>query len=295
MARPVGRADGAVRFGVYIFATDETIGPGELAAAVEERGFESLFVPEHTHIPASRETPSPRGGELAREYHRLLDPFGALGAAAAATERLLIGTGICLVIERDPIVLAKEVATLDHLSGGRFLFGIGAGWNREEMRNHGTDPSTRMALLRERVLAMKRIWTEDQAEFHGEYVSFDPIFQWPKPVQKPHPPILVGGTGPHVIDRVLDYGDEWFPIAREGGRPTVALGAQLQQLRELAAQRGREPIPVSVFGARPDHDTTQRWAELEVDRLVFALPPAGRDEVLVHLDNQAELVASLGV
>jgi probable F420-dependent oxidoreductase len=284
-----------VRFGVYIFATDETIDPGELAAAVEERGFDSLFVPEHTHIPASRETPPPRGGELPREYHRLLDPFTALSAAAAATHNLLVGTGICLVIERDPIVLAKEVSTLDHLSGGRFLFGIGAGWNREEMRNHGTDPKTRIALLRERVLAMKRIWTADEAEFHGEYVDFDPILQWPKPVQKPYPPILVGGTGSHVVDRVLDYGDEWFPIAREGGRPTVELGAQLEDLRERAAERGREHVPVSVFGARPDHETAQRWAELEVDRLVFGLPPAGRDEVLAKLDQRAELAASVGV
>jgi probable F420-dependent oxidoreductase len=284
-----------VRFGVYIFATDETIGPGELAAAVEERGFDSLFVPEHTHIPASRETPPPRGGELPREYHRLLDPFVALGAAAAATEKLLVGTGICLVIERDPIVLAKEVATLDHLSGGRFQFGIGAGWNREEMRNHGTDPATRMALLRERVLAMKRIWTQERPEFHGEYVSFDPIFQWPKPVQKPHPPILVGGTGPNVIERVLEYGDEWYPIAREGGRPTVELETQLEQLRKLAVERGRDPIPVSVFAARPDHETAQRWAELEVDRLVFALPPVGRDEVIAKLDQRAQLAASLGV
>ena len=188
-----------MKFGVTMFPTDYAIGPAELAGAVEEHGFESLFFPEHTHIPTSRRTPWPGGAELPREYSRTLDPFVALSAAATATERLRIGTGICLVVERDPITLAQEVASLDFISGGRFLFGIGGGWNLEEMENHGTDPAQRWKLLRERVLAMKAIWAEDEAEFHGRFVNFDPIWSWPKPVQEPHPPILVGGSGPHTF------------------------------------------------------------------------------------------------
>src|SRR5919206_2840703 len=184
-----------MKFGVTMFTTRYSIGPAELARAVEERGFESLFVPEHTHIPVSRRSPWPGGADLPDEYRETLDPFLALTAAAAATERLLLGTGICLVVERDPITTAKEVATLDHLSGGRFLFGVGAGWNAEEMQNHGTDPSTRFGLMRERVEAMKAIWTQDEAAYHGKHVDFDAMWSWPKPAQKPHPPILVGGRG----------------------------------------------------------------------------------------------------
>src|ERR671936_1276605 len=184
-----------MRFGVAMFPTDYSMEPAELARMAEERGFESLFFPEHTHIPASRRTPYPPGGELPDEYSHTLDPFVALTAAAAATERLRIGTGICLVVERDPIVTAKEVASLDRLSGGRFLFGVGAGWNREEMANHGTDPRRRHELMRERVEAMKAIWTEDEASYHGRYVDFDRIWAWPKPLQRPHPPVIVGGNG----------------------------------------------------------------------------------------------------
>ena len=280
-----------MKLGIYIFATDETIGPAELARAAEERGFESLFVPEHTHIPASRETPWPGGEELPRRYYRTLDPFVALAAAAATTERLLVGTGICLVIERDPIVLAKEVATLDHLSGGRFLFGVGAGWNREEMANHGTDPRTRFALFRERILAMKTIWAEDGAEFHGEHVDFDPIDQWPKPVQRPHPPILVGGTGKGVLERVLDYGDGWFPNPRNGDPALVEEG--IVELGRRAVERGR-PVPVSIFGASPRPEDLERYAELGVERCVFSLPAAAREEVLAALDRAAALVPVFG-
>jgi len=196
-----------MNFGVTIFPTRYSIGPAELARAVEERGFESLFVPEHTHIPTSRRSPWPGGPDLPDEYRETLDPFLALTAAAGVTERLLLGTGICLVVERDPITTAKEVATLDLLSGGRFLFGIGGGWNREEMEHHGTDPARRFAVMRERVLAMKEIWTHDVAEFHGEHVDLDPLWQWPKPVQQPHPPVLVAGNGPGTLARVLEYGD----------------------------------------------------------------------------------------
>ena len=197
--------------GLTMFPTDEAIDPMSLGRAAEAAGFESLFFPEHTHIPASRESPWPGGGELPREYSRTYDPFVALAAIAASTERIRLGTGICLVVERDPITLAKEVASLDRLSGGRFEFGIGAGWNREEMANHGTDPRNRMALLRERVLAMRALWTQDEPSFHGEHVAFDPVWAWPKPLQEPHPPVVVGGNGPRVLDRVLRYGDEWFP------------------------------------------------------------------------------------
>ena len=200
-----------MKFGVAIFPTEAVQSPSEIAVMAEERGFECLLFPEHTHIPACRESPWPGGGELPPWYSRTYDPFVASMAAAGATERLLVGTGICLVIERDPITTAKEVASVDVLSGGRFLFGVGAGWNEEEMENHGTDPRVRFSLMRERVEAIKAIWTEDEAEYHGRHVDFDPIWSWPKPAQKPYPPVLVGGMGPTVEDRVLELGGEWLP------------------------------------------------------------------------------------
>jgi probable F420-dependent oxidoreductase len=279
-----------MKFGVTMFPTDYSIGPAELARAVEERGLESLFLPEHTHIPTSRRTPRPGGGELPQAYSHTLDPFVALCAAAAATEGLLIGTGICLVIERDPITLAKEVASLDFISGGRFLFGIGGGWNQEEMENHGTNPAQRWKLLRERVLAMKAIWTQDEAEFHGRFVNFDPIWSWPKPVQKPHPPILVGGDGPHTLQRVVEYGDGWMPIPGRGPKP---LPERIAELNRLEAEAGRGRIPVSVFGASPRPDVVQHYAELAVERCIFWLPSASREEVLPLLDDYAELAESL--
>ena len=271
-----------MEFGVSTFVTDEGIGPARLGRALEERGFESLFLAEHTHIPVSRETPWPGGADLPRVYYRTYDPFVALAAAAAVTTRLMIGTGIALVIQRDPIVLAKEIASLDRLSGGRLMVGIGAGWNREEMRNHGTDPATRMALLRERVLAMKEIWTKDEAEFHGRFVDFDPIFSWPKPVQDPHPPILVGGSGPTTFDRVLEYGDSWVPIY---GRGTENLAARIAELR---ARAGRH-VPVSVFGAKPDPEVIATLADAGVDRVLFGLKTEPEAETLTRLDKLAEL------
>jgi probable F420-dependent oxidoreductase len=278
-----------MKFGIVMFPTDYSIGPAELASAVEERGFESLLFPEHTHIPTSRRTPWPGGAELPRDYSHTLDPFVALSAAAAVTENLRIGTGVCLVIERDPISLAKEVASLDLLSGGRVLFGIGAGWNREEMENHGTDPDQRWKLLRERVLAMKTIWTEDEAEFHGRFVSFDPIWSWPKPVQKPHPPILVGGDGPHALQRVVEYGDGWMPIP---GRSEVPLSERIAGLNRLAAEAGRGPLPVSIYGARPQPELLQEYAEAGVERCIFWLPSAPAEEALPFLDRWAELARS---
>src|SRR3954454_20572044 len=247
-----------MRVGVTIFPTDYSIGPAELARACEERGFESLWVPEHTHIPASRRTPYPGGVELPKEYSHTLDPFVALTAAAAVTERLLVGTGICLVIEHDPIVLAKEVASLDLVSNGRFLFGIGGGWNREEMENHGTDPKQRWDVLRERVEAMKAIWTADEAEYHAQHVDFAPIWSWPKPVSspgRPHPPVIVGGSGAGTLDRVLDYGDEWMPIS---GRDQQDLEERIAELQRKAEERGRGPIPVGVFAANPKPEALER-------------------------------------
>ena len=278
-----------MKFGVTMFPTDYAIGPAELARAVEERGFESLFFPEHTHIPTSRRTPWPGGAELPGEYSHTLDPFVALSAAATATERLRVGTGICLVVERDPITLAQEVASLDFLSGGRFLFGIGGGWNLEEMENHGTDPAQRWKLLRERVQAMKAIWMQDEAEFHGRFVNFDPVWSWPKPLQKPHPPILVGGNGPHTLQRVLEYGDGWMPIP---GRDQTPLSDRIAELNRMAADAGRDRIPVTVFGGSPRPEIVRHYAEAGVERCVFWLPPAPADEVLPVLDRHAGLAKS---
>ncbi len=257
-----------MKFGVAIFPTREVQPPGELARMAEERGFDCLLFPEHTHIPAARETPFPGGAELPPWYARTFDPFVACTAAAAATERLLIGTGICLVIERDPIVTAKEVASVDVLSGGRFLFGVGAGWNVEEMRNHGTDASRRFGLMRERIEAMKAIWTEDEASYSGKYVEFERIWCWPKPAQKPHPPVLVGGNGARVLDRVLAFGDEWMPnrIADE------ELAARVAELQVRAAEVGRAPIPVTMVGYPPDPAGFERLAGAGVGRVVFWLP-----------------------
>jgi probable F420-dependent oxidoreductase len=265
-----------------MFVTDETLHPAELGALVEAHGFDSLFVPEHTHIPLSRLTPYPRG-PLPEHYKRTLDPFVALTAAAAATTRLLVGTGVCLVPQRDPIILAKQVATLDLLSGGRFLFGVGAGWNVDEMQNHGTDPSTRFKLMRERVEAMKAIWTQEEASYHGELVDFDPIWSWPKPVQKPHPPVLMGGGGPKVLDRVLDYADGWVPNAQ----PLEVLAARNDELQRRAAELGRPHVPVSVFLPEPEGDILERMEEIGIDRAVIWVDPSPRDAAEAALDRIA--------
>jgi probable F420-dependent oxidoreductase len=278
-----------LQLGVAMFPADWAIAPARLARLVEDRGFESLWVPEHTHIPVSRESPWPGGGELPREYSHTHDPFVALATAASVTERIKLGTGICLVVERDPIVTAKEVASLDQLSGGRFLFGIGAGWNKEEMRNHGTDPDHRFGLMRERVEAMKAIWTEDEAEYHGRHVDFDPIWSWPKPAQKPHPPILVGGSGPKVIDRVVRYGDEWMPNRVSDDDVLLERIAELQR---RAAEAGRAPIPVTVYGASRKPERLERWAEGGVTRAVYWLQPTAADEAERALDELAGFAAA---
>jgi probable F420-dependent oxidoreductase len=277
-----------MELGLAHFLTDYGMQPTELGPMVEERGFGSLLLPEHTHIPVSRDTPYPGGGELPPEYSHTLDPFAALAAIAAVTERLRIGTGVCLVIQRDPIVTAKEVATIDHISGGRFLFGVGAGWNIEEMRNHGTDPKTRFRRMRESIEAMKAIWTEDEAEYHGRIVDFDPIWCWPKPVQKPHPPVLVGGVGEKVIDRVLAYGDEWIP---NRVKDPEELGERIAELQRRAEAAGRGRIPVTVFGAKSDLGFLEGLREAGVTRALFYLRPGEPGEVERHLDKLTEVAA----
>jgi len=276
-----------MKYALTMFPTDDAIRPDEIARAAEERGFESLFFPEHTHIPASRKTPYPAGGDLPREYYRTHDPFVALALAAGVTKKLRLATGICLVVERDPIVLAKEVASLDYLSNGRAIFGIGAGWNVEEMGNHGTDFRTRWQLLRERIEAMKAMWQNEQADYHGKFVDFDPVFSFPKPVQKPHPPILLGGHGPKALARVVRYCDGWMPISMMAN-----LQGEIAELRTLAQEAGRDPqsISISVFWAPPDRETIDGYEAIGIERVIFALPPAPRDEVMPILDSHAKIV-----
>jgi probable F420-dependent oxidoreductase len=275
-------------FGAAIFPTDYAIRPDDIARELEARGFESLWLPEHTHIPANRRTPYPAGGDLPKEYWHTHDPFVALTAAAMVTSKLRIATGICLIIERDPITSAKEVASLDMLSGGRFIFGIGGGWNAEEMENHGTVYKTRWRLLRERVLAMKEIWTKDEAEFHGEFVNFDKIWSYPKPVQKPHPPILMGGDGATTFDRVIEFCEGWLPLGFRAGDFSEKIAA----LRQRAEAAGRDPksISISVFGAKPDPAALEQLEAAGVERAIFMLPPAERDTVLPLLDQYAGLI-----
>jgi probable F420-dependent oxidoreductase len=277
-----------MEIGALIFATDYTIRMDELARALEERGFESLFVPEHTHIPASRRTPRPGGGELPKEYWHTHDPFVALSFAAAATERLKLGTGICLVPQRDPIVTAKSVASLDMLSGGRFIFGMGGGWNVEEMENHGARYETRFKLLRERVLAMKALWTEDEAGFHGEMVDFDPVWAYPKPVQKPHPPVILGGETKYTLARVIEFCDGWLPRASEAFDPVAGMG----RLREAAEAAGRDmsTLSMTVFRAPAEAASLEAYAEAGVSRALLALPSADRDTVLGVLDDYVPLL-----
>jgi probable F420-dependent oxidoreductase len=272
-----------MNFGLTFFPTDTSIAPAELGAAAEDAGFEALFFAEHTHIPVERETPYSGGGELPEKYKRTHDPFVALATVAQATERLRLGTGICLVVERDPIVTAKEVASLDALSGGRFEFGVGGGWNREEMRNHGTDPRRRFSIMRERVLAMKAMWTQEEAEYHGEHVDFDPIWSWPKPVQKPHPPVLVGGLGEKVLDRVLDYGDEWMP----NRAAPEDLAPRIEELRERAGRQVR----VTYYGAQPEDAFVERLEAAGVDRVLFMLESEPADVALPLVEQYAELAA----
>ncbi|MBA2691944.1 MAG: LLM class F420-dependent oxidoreductase [Rubrobacter sp.] len=272
-----------MKVGISTFVTDEGIAPAPLARALEERGFESVFLAEHTHIPASRKTPYPGGGDLPQKYYRTLDPFITLTAMAMVTEKLLLGTGVALIIERDTITTAKEVASVDVVSGGRFLFGVGVGWNREEMENHGADPRTRGRLADEQLVAMREIWTNDPAEYHGEFVSFDPIFSRPKCAQKPYAPIYVGGGEP-AFDRVAKHGDAWLA----NGLPPEKLAPLIPKVNEKA---GRE-VPVSVFGAMPEN--IEGYVELGVERVLLSLETAPEKETMRTLDEYAEAVEAVG-
>jgi probable F420-dependent oxidoreductase len=275
-----------VEFGIGYFATHDAVDPGALARLVEQRGHESLFFPEHTHIPASRETPYPAGGELPRKYAHTYDLFVAMTAAAVTTSKLRIGSGICLVIERDPITTAKEAASVDHLSGGRLEFGVGAGWNREEMRNHGTDPRVRMAIMAERVEAIKAIWTQEEASYNGEYVNFDRIWSWPKPAQRPHPPVLVGGNGPTVLDRVLRFGDAWIPNYLGEDVDLIAQSRELQS-------RAERPIDFMVMGAPAKPAVLEQFEKAGVRRVVRWIPSAGLGPIEAALDRWESAIAEL--
>jgi probable F420-dependent oxidoreductase len=271
-----------VKFGVAIFPTDYAISMSELAPAAEQLGFESLWVAEHSHIPASRQSPYPAGGELPKHYFHTMDPFIALTVAALATRTIRVATGICLLIERDPIHTAKEAASLDLVSNGRLIFGVGGGWNREEMADHGTEFSTRWQLLRERVEAIKAIWTQDVAEYHGDMVDFGPMWSWPKPVRKPHPPVLLGGSGPKILERVVRYADGWMPNRGHAVE-------RIPELQEMARAAGRAPIPVSYY-PKADAGEIERLAKAGVDRCIWYVPPDGRDQALSKLEELGKLI-----
>jgi len=277
-----------------MFFTDYSMAPGELARALEERGFDSVWAPEHSHIPASRASPFPSGGDLPKKYYDAMDPFVSLTAAAVATTTLKVGTGVCLVPQRDPIQTAKLVASIDQVSNGRFLFGVGNGWNADEMANHGTDFKSRHKLARERIEAMKQIWTKSKAEYHGEFVNFDPVMAWPKPVQTPHPPIIVGGAFPYGARRALRYGDGWMPHRSRPQYPNVA--DIIPQYRDLVAESGRDPasVPVSIWGAKEDIAMLERDRSLGVVRVIVSLDSAEADVILPELDRWAEIIRRLG-
>jgi probable F420-dependent oxidoreductase len=274
-----------MRIGVNYFVTDYGIDVRELAKALEDRGFDSLFIPEHTHIPLSRKTPFPGGGELPKRYAHTHDIFVTLSFAAAATRKLLLGTGICLLPQHDPIVAAKAIASLDQFSDGRFIFGIGGGWNVDEMENHGAKYDSRFKLMRERVLAMKAMWTQEEAAYHGDMVKFDPLWLYPKPKQKPHPPILLGGESDYTLKRIVEYCDGWLP------RPRVDLFDGVARLKRMAADAGRDPksISITVFSAPPKADVLESYAKAGFDSALLGLPDASRDEILRTLDTYAPL------
>jgi probable F420-dependent oxidoreductase len=281
-----------MQFGAMMFSTDYSIRPDDLAKMLEDRGFESMWVPEHTHIPANRNSAWPGGPDLPKEYWHTYDPFLALTAAAGATKDIKLGTGICLMIERDPITTAKEIATLDMLSRGRFIFGIGGGWNAEEMEDHGTNYKRRWRILRENILAMKEIWTKEEAEFHGDHVNFDKMWAYPKPVQRPHPPILMGGDGPRTFDRVVEYCDGWMPITgRASAGPSLA--EKIVLLKRQAEDAGRDPdsLNITSFGLRPDPDLVGRMQEAGVDRVIFTLPSEEREAVTPLIDKCAKFIS----
>jgi probable F420-dependent oxidoreductase len=275
-------------FGIFMGPTDETIRVDTMAAAVEELGFDSYWVPEHSHIPVGPATGGPGGSELPRGYKSGLEPWVALAAAAAATSRILLGTGCALVPEHDPIHLAKRIATVDLLSGGRVLVGVAAGWHMGELANHGINPAERWEIMQDRTQAMRAIWTSDEPEYHGSHVDFEPIWQWPKPVQKPHPPILVGGNHGRGMRHTVAYGDGWMPFV---GREDLPMAQRLEQLNEMAAAAGRDPIPATVFGVRAAPDHIEQYLVPGVERIVIRLGPDPANEVLPQLGQAATLAA----
>lgn len=275
-----------MRRGIVTFLTDYGIDAVRLATAVEERGFDALFLTEHTHIPVSRQTPWPGGAELPKHYAHTFDPFVALAAMAAVTERVTLGKAVSLIAQHDPIVLAKAVASLDRIAGGRVELGIGPGWNVEEMANHGVDPAKRTARMLEHLAAMRAVWTADEAEFHGRYIDFDPIWSWPKPVRIP--PVLLGGGGPTVLERVVAHGDGWLPL-RIPAAAMPEFAARITRLHELAADAGRERPSVTLFGGSPKPEALASYEEAGVDVVLFELPDATPDDTLRTLDELAAL------
>ncbi|HET6609259.1 MAG TPA: LLM class F420-dependent oxidoreductase [Rhodopila sp.] len=279
-----------MKFGASMFFTDYSITPAEIAVAMEARGFDTLWGPEHSHIPLSRKTPFPLGPELPKRYYDVMDPFVSLSVAAAVTKTLKVGTGVCLVAQRDPIQLAKSVASIDRVSNGRFLFGVGNGWNQDEMENHGTVFASRHKLARERIEAMKAIWTQDAAEYHGEFVDFGPMATWPKPVQKPHPPILVGGAFPYSARRAVRYGDGWMPQVTNADK--APLSEVIPRFRQMATEAGRDPAALRIIiGAQPpDLALIESYAKLGIEMVYPSLPSEPADKILPMLDQWAELM-----
>ena len=282
-----------MQIGAAMFFTDYSMGLAELGVALEERGFESVWAPEHSHIPLSRKSPFPSGGELPKQYYDAMDPFVTLSAAAAVTKKLKVGTGVCLVIQRDTIQTAKAVASLDQVSGGRFLFGIGGGWNQDEMEDHGTVYATRFKKMREQIEAMREIWTKSKPEYHSETVNFPPMMTWPKPVQNPLP-VIVGGAFPHGARRALRYGNGWIPHSRRPHYEDVT--DFLPQFRQMAAEAGRDPaeVPVTVWGVPEDADRLRRYRDQGVARVVVSLPSEPAAKTLPRLDRWAELIRETG-
>ena len=279
-----------MHFGASMFFTDYSMAPAELAVALEQRGFEIVWAPEHSHIPVSRKTPFIMGGDLPKRYYDVMDPFVTLTAAAMATKTLKIGTGVCLIAQRDPIQTAKLVASIDQISGGRFVFGVGNGWNQDEMENHGTVFASRHKLARENIEAMKAIWTQTKAEYHGEFVNFDPMMAWPKPVQKPHPPILVGGAFPYSARRAVRYGDGWMPqVTANAKTPLLDL---IPRFRQMAAENGRDPasLEISIGGQLPDAELIKRYQEIGVNRVSCSLESDKAEKILPVLDQWAAII-----
>jgi probable F420-dependent oxidoreductase len=273
-----------MKFGASMFFTDYSMGPAELAVALEERGFDIVWAPEHSHIPASRKSSFILGSELPKRYYDVMDPFVTLTAAAMATRTLKVGTGVCLVAQRDPIQTAKLVASIDQVSGGRFVFGVGNGWNEDEMENHGTAFATRHKRARENIEAMKEIWTRSEAEYHGEFVNFGPMMAWPKPVQKPYPSILVGGAFPYSARRAIRYGDGWMPQVTE--RSPTPLIELVPKFRQMCAEADRDPdkMDISIGGQSPDADLAKRYRDAGVNRVSTSLPSEKAGTILPILE-----------